>query len=521
MMMLNPQYHPVDVLVHEFCKVFGKYGTPGCGVLGFPDFLAVMSADASLSEESRVYYSSCSSVTLARQIGSRYFVSAANAAKIIFLKNAALHFLKYMGKDTGNKLERDIYMKLLDSTEITQLIADGLMFYHVYADLVMLSKSSDLRKSALDMNHHYLELKTYLQEVERYPKVVLDKNHKVFRSEGKLYGDNKNTNHRQHPKSKVVYEELFEQGQCNSATLYPLLVAGVMKMREKLCMYAQNQLPGGKYWDPPEPDVKRALAELKPSNDLCESILGLNDYLTTAIPNLHQMARSNLVEVKKNKTLQWLGSLTNDQQCEVIDLAVKKRLSVQREYKSEEEQRIKQRRQNMVQANVRREAMKRKEKLERDELSQQHLITTPDELCQALLDIESLPLTAAKMKAQKLSLIKTQFKIRKKILHQNIHITFSRSGKHRPIDDIISELSEYIQNSTSESSHLIQNPDFFIGKHISHKFEVGTSEFRWYHGTILSYDTATKTHEIIYEGEDEHCYFDLSVDLFNGDLKII
>ena len=75
-----------------------------------------------------------------------WFVSAANAAKIIFLKNAALHFLKYMGKDTGNKLERDIYMKLLDSTKITQLIADGLMFYHVYADLVMLSKSSDLRK---------------------------------------------------------------------------------------------------------------------------------------------------------------------------------------------------------------------------------------------------------------------------------------------------------------------------------------------------------------------------------------
>lgn len=71
------------------------------------------------------------------------------------------------------------------------------------------------------------------------------------------------------------------------------------------------------------------------------------------------------------------------------------------------------------------------------------------------MDIESLPLTAAKMKAQKLSLIKTQFKIRKKILHQNIHITFSRSGKQRPIDDIISELLEYIQNSTSESSHLI------------------------------------------------------------------
>ena len=73
------------------------------------------------------------------------------------------------------------------------------------------------------------------------------------------------------------------------------------------------QLPGGKYWDP-EPSVKKVLAELKPSNDLCESILGLNDYLTTAIPNLHQMAHSNLVQLKKNHTMKWLHDLSSEQQ---------------------------------------------------------------------------------------------------------------------------------------------------------------------------------------------------------------
>ena len=32
------KYNPVDTLVHEFCKCFGKHGTPeyGCSVLGFP-----------------------------------------------------------------------------------------------------------------------------------------------------------------------------------------------------------------------------------------------------------------------------------------------------------------------------------------------------------------------------------------------------------------------------------------------------------------------------------------------------
>ena len=160
-----------------------------------------------------------------------------------------------------------------------------------------------------------------------------------FRSEENLYGDDEKVNHRQHSKSRSVYEKLFVYNECDSATLYPLLVAGAAKMREKLCTYAQNQLPGGKYWDTTDPDVKKVLADLKPSNDLCESILGLNDYLTTAIPNLHQMARSNLVEVKKNKTMQWLHDLPAEEQLKVIDLAVETRENVRKECKVEEEQR--------------------------------------------------------------------------------------------------------------------------------------------------------------------------------------
>ena len=33
--------------------------------------------------------------------------------------------------------------------------------------------------------------------------------------------------------------------------------------------------------------------------DMCESILALNDYLSTVMPNLHQMSKSNLVQAKK------------------------------------------------------------------------------------------------------------------------------------------------------------------------------------------------------------------------------
>ena len=87
----SDRHHPMDTLV----QVFGKHGTPeyGCGVLQFPDFLTIMSTDSTLSEKSQVYYRSCAGVTLDRQIGSRYFVSAANAAKIVLLNEAAVHFL--------------------------------------------------------------------------------------------------------------------------------------------------------------------------------------------------------------------------------------------------------------------------------------------------------------------------------------------------------------------------------------------------------------------------------------------
>jgi len=44
----------------------------------------------------------------------------------------------------------------------------------------------------------------------------------------------------------------------------------------------------GKYWNPKE-ETEKNVKSLKPSNNLCKSILGLNDYLTTALPNLHQM----------------------------------------------------------------------------------------------------------------------------------------------------------------------------------------------------------------------------------------
>ena len=145
------------------------------------------------------------------------------------------------------------------------------------------------------------------------------------------------------------------------------------------------------------------LCQLKPSNDICESFLGLNDYLTTAIPNLHQMARSNLVQVKKNKTLKWLSNLPEDEQSTIVDLAVKQRRLVSKQCREEEKMRSQQRQQKMLKENAKRVALEKRLQEEKEKLSQSHLVTSSDELKEELLAIDKETLIAAKKKNKKLN----------------------------------------------------------------------------------------------------------------------
>ena len=84
------------------------------------------------------------------------------------------------------------------------------MFYFVYADLVMLAKSNDLGKSALDMNQHYLEFHLFLRMIEEDPKIVLNKSYKVFPSEERLYGAKVSVNQAMHSKYIPVHARLFQ-----------------------------------------------------------------------------------------------------------------------------------------------------------------------------------------------------------------------------------------------------------------------------------------------------------------------
>lgn len=94
------------------------------GVISLPDFLQLATKD----EELKSYYQACESITLHRQLEAGNFITAANVAKILFLKDATVEFLKFTGKDkAGNKLEKDVFVKLHDSVELAYLKVDSLM----------------------------------------------------------------------------------------------------------------------------------------------------------------------------------------------------------------------------------------------------------------------------------------------------------------------------------------------------------------------------------------------------------
>ena len=71
------KYHRVDSLVHEFCNMFGRHGVPEytCGVQSFPVFLTLMATNIE-SSRMKQYFEKCASISLDRQVGSRYFVTA-------------------------------------------------------------------------------------------------------------------------------------------------------------------------------------------------------------------------------------------------------------------------------------------------------------------------------------------------------------------------------------------------------------------------------------------------------------
>ena len=98
----------------------------------------------------------------------------------------------------------------------------------------MLAKSNDLSKSALEIYQHYLELQLFLKIIKEDLNTVMNKSYKVFPFEDCLFGTNFSVNH---CKDVPVHARLFQPDDWNGTIVYPLVVAGAIKMNQKLSEY--------------------------------------------------------------------------------------------------------------------------------------------------------------------------------------------------------------------------------------------------------------------------------------------
>jgi len=145
--------------------------------------------------------------------------------------------------------------------------------------------------------------------------------------------------------------------------------------KSKLANYAKDQLPGGKYWEP-DADLEKVLSQLEPNNDLCESILGLNDYLSTAMPNMDQLTRSSMVQIKKNNSIEWLDSLPKVQQEEIIELSMKNKSEVIKQYKEHQKSVAQQRQKYMLKQHQEKEKSRQRMKREREDFLKVQLLSS-------------------------------------------------------------------------------------------------------------------------------------------------
>ena len=389
------------------------------------------------------------------------------------------------------------------------------------ADLVMLAKSRELEKSVYDMREHYLELKLYLEKLEEYPETIRDRYYKVFSSESRLYCDAR-INHRNHKHECTAYEciqeHLFQSLPASDHSFYSKVAAGSSSMKKKLCTYAMDFLPDGLYWDP-DAETVEILKDLEPSNDLCESILGLNDYLCTALPNLVQLTKSNLIEVKKNHTMKWFNELPKERQNTIIELAVKRRKEVREDFKEMQKIVSKKRQVRMLEQKKKADYTRKKQTAEMEKLSSLHLITSVTEFETVLSNIKDEGLSTRKENEKILNLLKEQVRIRKKLLKQKTSITFTSNGRKRPLSLLVAEVQKLIGDSPVSGDHADSDPHTLVGKTIMHKFLVDNEEEQWFSGFVLDYDG--ETHHIKYEDSSEIFHFNLMEDLSQGELRVL
>ena len=277
-------------------------------------------------------------------------------------------------------------------------------------------------------------------------------------------------------------------------------------MANKTRLYKADQLPGGKLWEPSESE-KEVLCDIDPTNDVAESVLGLNDWLQKTTANLSQRSVTNMVEVMKNGTMPWFARQAKEFKDNIFKLA---RARVN-EIKKCDDARAEVHRMGRKRAReeLEEKAVKKMKRTE-DELGRLATVKkamTIEEVEEGLLKVQG----STKKKTEKAEL---------KYLRDQIYIHTQKKprGKQTALT-----LRDQLENIISQYAHVPHDSPitYKIGLELLHKLRETDGMEDWYEGTVTSTSDTEVT--ITYKGYSDDFTWsmeDLQQDKRNGDLVI-
>ena len=326
----------------------------------------------------------------------------------------------------------------------------------------------------------------------------------MFPSEPRLYGENRKLNHRIHQNSPQIRSRLYSHDDFDESCTFPLIKKASERMLDKLKNYKAEQLPGGKLWNP-DTDTRKALAKIQPTNDLCEGILGLNDWLQKRTPNFSQRTVSGMVEVLKNSTMPWFWKQNKDFKDKIIILAKKRSNQVIREEKELLEGH-RRKRKMMRKAEEEKARVKRaKQAQKQEELSKIEIIPNINDLEDALS--KAAGATPKQIEAAKINILKQQLEVRLSLCGKRL--TLSHKGRKKTSEDLLRELTVLIEEEEEKRLKERELPEGLNGRKI----------VEWYDGEIVGMSEDIITIEYVgYTDTFEWDKVDIAEDIFNSDL---
>lgn len=449
---------------------------------------------------------------LANFVGNRFNILFYDGAGVYYLQDLMINFIETTHGQQANLLLKSVLRDLKNPTLIAGCRGLGLIDKIITGPLWR--KLSESSNSVLEMSSTYCEIKAKFDLWSEDASSLIDGS-TICIKDITIHQDN-------------VWERLIQSDSSDAEAIevLQLLFRAFSSTTERLLV---NHLPGGVHHNVVDEDIIKETSSVPTTNISPERDFAVLDRYLREKPNANLIALESLILFSHNRTATWLDQRSCDETKELLQAARMLAPSLRMKFKTRRQE-IARKRQEDVQ--------KRAQAIARKELK------TVKEKEKLTKGIEKVGLWTSRMEVEdgldafvkntkKREVLKLQINFRKKVLGQNhpnkAVFNFSHNRKQHSVLQLTENLlmlvgavSDDLEggNVTVTLEEVMQKPDLLVGKKIQHRFTVG-KELMWFIGTVLSMKAETREFQVIYDGEDDICYFTLLDDIERGDLELL